>query len=955
MQCRHKQPFAGSNQKFARLVGQAREAVAADEALFADGRCQLAIVVGRDSPGYASMAYLCDLARDANGYANFEDAVHTRGGKLEKRWEHCLRAAQSHGMGSEQTRRVLAAVVVLSCDLMAENAPDWVAVADRLASLWEPPNDEKARALRSSLLERVSEIAVNGAERINRDTLTSHLAGSLPDKLGAATRSAKLRGMAEQPKAKIASSLRSLVLDDSTADEIAASVLADPPTVTPTEPVTAICGVMGAGKTTELLRIHHRAVQAALDAHDDAPIPVFLEAREIANRSLQAAVSDHLQGLGDPYRRGVHLIVDGLDEAGCQMANLVDDFAVLRTAWPGSTLIAGTRPQADMANVCVETIEPLSTEAATGLMALICPSVPDVEWMREAEAEALRRPLFAILCAVARRDGGPFMPTARELARIAGEKAVADMQDVSEAAHRLLARIACRVVDAGGQPAALNRLELTTAEHALLLDSRVIRTTGETATFHLAVLTEHFAAHALLSDPDRLDSIASDPLLAHRWRYVLVQAMLQGSRRQVDLIMTTLLSKVPATASWVLHEAAQATRDESPEPMEAADTSDAVTRLGTAASAIYEPWQILGTPAPGDELPPLGVGLSTDGNWILAAWQRPGGGWPGRAIPLPLDVDFPYSDPSGTWCRWMGTGRSRGEAWPWHWARHLVQEDIDACFRDRRLLRHIEPCWPELAWDFACQMMDRHLHHDSAAILVADLEAVVAEHRAQQPAGDIHFGRWQLSDGEAFVADLKRLGRHEVGPPWPSADATGRWDWEFWTPEQLRVRLQQATKSALDIYQAIVDRHLPSMAKELGIYQMLPARIVGELTAGEPGREPHDLFSGAPRFIWHVEPLPAACTENEAEWNIVETESHMSAGRWEYSERVVDKVRNLRSDGHAECLNIWFHFSDPEIYSSTPAGQLALNLLHRDLDRYHWVDSPLLDALNGNSIRPRYN
>ncbi len=780
---------------------------------------------------------------------------------------------------------------------------------------------------------------------------TAWLRGQMGNPDQANTRTAQLLKLSRWPQERIAVSLKALGLDTDEADDIAAHVLAIPPAVAPTELVTAITGDMGVGKTTELLRIHSRAIQRAL-AESGAPTPVFLHAREVLGRSLKAAVSDHLDGFGDPCTTGVHIIIDGLDETGLQTANLVNDFSALQAAWPGSTVLIGTRPRQDMANVPVARVEPLSTEEATSLMARICPDAPRVKWMRDADADALRHPLFAILCALERREDGPYRSTARDLSRLVGKRAIADVKGATSDAYGLFARIAYRVVDSGGRPAVLEYLRLTPAEQALLMDSRIIQTTAETATFHLAVLTEWFAAHALLDDLDKLEGIASNPLQAHRWRYVLVQAMSWGSSQQVDRIMSTLLSRAPATAAWVCDEAAPPLRGESAEPLSASDAQAAGTRLRDAAAAFYGPWRIPDTWwSENGCMPTLGYRLPTNG-WVETAWQRSANGSPEQVIPLPSDIGF--DNPGNSWSRWRMSGRVPGEAWPWHWARNLVQDDIEDCFRDRKLLRHIEPCWSELAWDYAHQMLGRSMLHEPTAVRREELEKIVAQHRSDYPVGDMHFSNWRLSEGEAFVADLKRLGQDKIEPPWPTPDTTGHWDWEHWTPERLRDRLQLATKAALDAYRGIVDRHLPSMAPELDVYQLLPARIVGVLQPADPAQAHTGLY-GHPSFQWHIEPLPDGCTQNEADWRIVETDSHMPTTRWGLSENLDAKVRQVRGAECADRVTLWLYGGDAEVYSSTPAGHLALRLLDQDLSKHNWVSNVAPHPWSDGSTRPHYS
>ena len=116
--------------------------------------------------------------------------------------------------------------------------------------------------------------------------------------------------------------MRAVGLDDEQADMLATRALATPPTIAISEALTVVSGAMGVGKTTELERMHRVAIDRALE-DPNASIPVFLRAAEMADSSLLTMVSGQAEGLGDPSAVGVHLIIDGLDEAGVQIVDLI--------------------------------------------------------------------------------------------------------------------------------------------------------------------------------------------------------------------------------------------------------------------------------------------------------------------------------------------------------------------------------------------------------------------------------------------------------------------------------------------------------------------------------------------------------------------------------------------------------------------------------------------------------
>ena len=942
VQCRHRQPFTATDVKFAKLIGQAAAAVGGDGLSFATGEKRLAVIVDSKSPGHASMTKLCELARDPGDFDRFVSVVRAHGGSIEDRWAHCLGAAD--GLEPGLLYRVLAALEVTTVDLRTETSRDSIELVNRLADAWTPRDHERAMTLGNALFKLLTDIGPT-AGMIDLSHLQSRLSAYLPGALGAATRRARLRRRRDGGHQRVAMTLKAIGLDDEEADMLATQALATPPSVTVSEPLTVIIGAMGVGKTTELERIHRLAIDKAI-ADPDAPIPVFLRASEVINSSLPAVASAHAEGIDDPSRVGVHLIIDGLDEAGGQMANLTPGLATLQAAWPNSTVIVGTRPQPSLPGLETVEVEALTPAAAESLMSAVYPDVTRMSWLREELTEVLCRPLFAIRFALDRRQGNLAGISQGQLIGSVGRQALNDIGDTTDDAFELLVRLACLVVDSGGRPVYARSLEATQAQVARLMRSRIVQVVDGHASFQLAALTEWFAADALLRDPSMLADSVLSASTAHRWRYVFVQALLQGSADEVDMIMSTLLTHVPATAAWV-HQEAQTPSLEGRSTPPAASEQEAGARIRRAARAWAEPWsELIAWFTDDGESPTLGIAMGDSS--LTTAWFSGPRGSGDSVVPLPPDA-HPFSNINTSWTGYKWGLLSDGENWPWVWTRDEFQRTIDGYLQDRELLADIELCWPELAWDFAHQMLGRDPAVQSEAVQRADLEAAISKHRARTGANEVYIsgpgGGWRLTEGEAFVADLARLDVSEVGSPWPPANTQGTTTETRWTTEQLLARLQLATKTALDVYQAIVVRHLPAMAPELHTYQLLPGRIVGLVTPPNPERG----FEGAPRYRWHIEPRPTG-SQNQALWRVCSTDE---LRYHEDGELRRAQVQTMRGD-LAERIPLYTHFSEPEICCSTPAGFLALKLLENDLSDFEWATSIPARYEDACSTRPRY-
>ena len=498
----------------------------------------------------------------------------------------------------------------------------------------------------------------------------------------------------------------------------------------------------------------------------------------------------------------------------------------------------------------------------------------------------------------------------------------------------------------------MRSLGATPAQVAQLLRSRIVQAADGNVSFQLAALTEWFAANALLRDGSMLAHSVSSASRARRWRYVFVQALLQGSASEVDNVMSSLLTHAPATAAWV-HDEAKAPDLERRSTPFAETLREAGARIRRAARTWLEPWPDLIERSTDDgEAPTLGIAM--DDQRLTTAWSSCSGGTIDRVVPLPPGVD-PLADPHGPWNSVQFGSPSNGENWPWNWTRGKTEQIVEGYLQNRELLADIELCWPELAWDFANHMLGRSSTDRSEPVQRGDLEAAISNHSpltaATSPLTGAGLtggrcGNWSLAEGKAFVADLIRLNVSEVTPPWSPANAKGMWPWSRWTTEQLLARLHQATRTALDVYQAIVVRHLPTMAPELHTYQLLPGRIVGLLTPGDPDKG----YEGAPRYRWHIEPRPTG-SPNEAEWRVVSTEDLHDRPQWESRKA---QLRTMRGDDLAELIPLYIHYSEPQIYCSTPAGSLALKLLVDDLSAFKWITGLSHLYADSSSVRPRY-
>ena len=392
------------------------------------------------------MAMLCELARSPGDFDRFVRVVEAHGGRLKGRWKHCLGA--TNDLDPELLYRVLAALEVRTVEVRSETSRDSIELINRLADVWIPRSHDRAMSLGNALFTLVTDKGPT-AGMIDMSSLLTRLGTCLPSTLGATTRRARLGRRRDGEHQRTALAMKAIGLEDEEAEMLATRALETPPTTPITETLTVVSGAMGVGKTTELERIHRVAIDAMLE-DPNAQIPVFLRATEVGTSPLLTAASGQTEGLGDPSRTGVHLIIDGLDEAGIQITDLTPRIATLQAEWPNSTVIVGTRPQTTPPGLETVLVEALTPDVAEALMEGIHPRVAIRKWLRQELSEVLCRPLFAIRFALDHRQGNLAGISHGQLIGSVGWQAMDDIGDTTDDAFELLVRLACSVVDSGG-------------------------------------------------------------------------------------------------------------------------------------------------------------------------------------------------------------------------------------------------------------------------------------------------------------------------------------------------------------------------------------------------------------------------------------------------------------------------------------------------------------------------
>lgn len=924
VQCRSNQPFTAANVGFASLLECADGAIAADIHAFLTGARRLAVVVSARSPGYRDMAQLCDLARASSDFPTFASSLELHRGRLLGRWTHCLGASP---IPPERLHLILSSLQIHAFDLQGPNARDHIEMLNRLAEGWNPPDLLSARQLSAMLLDHIGYLSTV-AGLIDTASLQRAFRQHMPPDVSAAGRQDKLARLRDASQRRVVAALTALGVDLPAAEELAGRALRRKATQPPHHKTTAIIGDIGTGKTTELERLYCGSVMQALE-NPRAPIPTLIHARTTIGASLVRVVEAEVSGLGDPSSVGVYLLIDGLDEAQVDPADLVRECESLLAQWPESTVVLASRPQPMPHGVETLSVDPLTEEDSISLISTIDPTTDRLS-LRDELQDVLRRPLFAIPFALSKRDRDYKATHPAHLVNTVGKAAIKNQTaDVFE----LLVQLACLVIDSGGRSVPLNRLGASLPQLRSLTRSRLLIFLGEEANFQLAVLTEWFAANALLHDGLAVQSALASPAAARRWRYALSQALVQGSPGQIDTLMKTMLARRPATAAWVFNNAAQPSHGQRTSPP-ATSEAEAGRRIRTAMRSWIDPWPDLVKARTVDgELPTLGVAM--DETHLVSAWRTSHSVSDEPIEHLPPHI-HPLAKADPGWRGEHSGFPNDDDLWPWEWVFGGVKAQVERWMTNPDLALDVAPCREELEWAYANQILNTNPLLRSSPISLVELRPIVEKCRRAAPAdaADVSYnGMWWLSEGEAFIADLLTKRRLHLDPPWPAPDLpSDGWVWNHWSTLRLLGRLELTTKAALDAYQAIVERHLPRLAPELSTYQLLPAQVAGRLEPGTP-----EIANGRPGFSWYIEPVPAG-SANAASWSV----KQLAEGSWAenaYFDQRREQVARLRGD-IAEHVRLTLHGGAAKVYTRTPATALALSLLKDDLKEFHWVSTP---------------
>lgn len=707
------------------------------------------------------------------------------------------------------------------------------------------------------------------------------------------------------------------------ADDVNVGEPSDEVRPTADNPLIILSGPVGAGKSLTTERLLQEAIARALD-DPDAPVPVWIHARTVGD-DLVEAIRQNSDGIGMFEHRGAFVVIDGAEEAGTATAStLLEAARIAIEAWPDLKVVISSRPLQTFSGI-EETVElpAFSEESSLTLVSRVAGREVSTSGWPVSVSDAVRRPLWAILLGVDLRAGST-ASSPGSLLRNVVQRAVpaADTE-----ANQILRDLAQLSTERGEAPVRLTDLGRA-QELAALRDSGLIVESEGAVRFGLPILTQWFAAESLIAGRPQSTELAEDPARLDLWRYALVVAIGELDWSSATELLEPIVRADPGFASEVVTEAIR----ESSDPSEGGGHVGTVLEAGRAVHRATGAWlagvgpvrELLGVAGPDGA--PLPLGVAGDNTSLMTMWrQEPD--LEADVIELPPQAHI--FDPGVGW----GPGRlsrpAPESAWPWRWALEDVTRSLKAVVEAKRLQVHAGPLFRERAWEEALALLGHGSLH-SGPIAARALE----DRLVDLPADALLMASGTTYDLAALrvrLAQVQANGADELTAPWPGRDldveATGGWVWSPYTPERLLERTAAVYQGALEAYEQVVDRWLPTLRHRLRLAVTLPATLRGQLDVGESRGG-----GGAPGLSWELDPLPTTSNGSSVELTMNDRAESAFEDRMERLRLQQKRLVALRPAAH-RWISAHSTSEILKIFGPTPATDLAFKWLASDLKR----------------------
>lgn len=724
-----------------------------------------------------------------------------------------------------------------------------------------------------------------------------------------------------------------------------------------------LTGDFGIGKTLIVQRIFQNAVKAALEK-PNAQIPVYLHTdiwRQ--NKPLRAIIENEADTLGDIKTQGAIIIIDELDKAPVNEAfEIIKQSDFLTEIWQKTTIIITSRPIQNIEDTYEDNlirIPPLTFEQAHHLIESISGQEVNPMRLRDLGAsvkEVITYPLFTLLLGRYWKEGDarPISTRADLLSKLVADSL--QQAGASQDADKHLSKLAVRSIEFGNKAVPLADIDLNKSEQQALLDSRLVVRQSGGITFPLSIFTQWFAYLALEENPLQIEKYLQDPEQLENWRYALIVAIGISSQTIISKILTPIVEKYPSFAVEIIRSSLtnslNSQRTSLPSAKECGEQlrmsmSTWVKGIGNLAKLIA-PIREDGT------LCPVGIEISYD-NFLSSGWYL---GKENLADIQKFPIDNYVT--RSTWGKFEGRRPSHQSAWAWLWNLNtlrasLASEISTATLPVNQGVISREASWRASLAIFQNWQIRRLIDHNlpkpqkiSVKFLTEAMSQIDEElsQNIYRDLPDIH----SISDKEqdfclnCLRQEIKLMQSNNVSDfslSYTDVDLaykSRRWDSDPEKINELKKRVEEIYKAALDEYQNLSKLWFENLLSGTQIAGLLPARLVGVFT---PPMLPDDPFGSSPVFDWYLEPFP------ENSQNIVEIEFNEDVKNHSYetyckqSNNIANQLRKLRPNSSAwlRC-NPHGSYLDISLFSSdAPVTVLVYSWLKEDLRSIGWIDS----------------
>lgn len=742
-----------------------------------------------------------------------------------------------------------------------------------------------------------------------------------------------------------------------------ATVGAPHPDVTPSlqNPIKFVQAAMGTGKSLVGERLHGMALDH-LRRDMEAPLPIYLESRPSPN-GLREAIIKSASALGDPTRQGATVVIDDqINHESASIFELLDDARYLAELWPQTTFAVLNRPLTDVSRIPEAVNLPnLSEEETQSLVSRLNGHI--AYRLPYTLKEAIGRPLFAILLAIATRQNENIVPQSRgELLSDLVRHALGLKQGKQSPLQEILERLSIAVLSRGGPVPTIEIIDAD--ELPNLIKSGLIVHQQGTIRFVLDIFLEWFAAQAMTKGLIIPEQLLADERLLERWFFALVMFVAESSHADVTTFLAPLTRQNPTMASQIIREALESSSNRAlfEEDQTQPPTYD---ECGKRLRETMQAWadglgplkQLIAPVDNQGKVLPVGVVV---GRSIFARSWYGGSEAKPSVVELPSELVAPgdfiqsfFSIGTG-WksCVWNGVGTAPG--WAWNETRRELSSKLAEIIRAKGFPLEGElrggPLWKEIIWVVALRVVgygSLWMQPVSLDIIGKRLDEVPEANAVTLSSGRI----FSLLPLREEVARLRVKGESELVPPYPGPDEYSPDGWlrdpitgkktqpEFGTvgspfydnfsDEGLAAHVSAIYGAALCGYEQLVQTWLPSFASRLNTSVLLPVRLVGVV------QHPwHNRAWGA-SIEWYFDPLPF----NEQSRIEVHSWSPQE-NKFLYSEELMVSLIQRRSAMRPRVAH-WLRTSISARAVSlgdTPAFDLAYEWLKDDLKQAGWLD-----------------